>query len=315
MLSATATAALLPGFSEFVALRILEATGSGLCISGGAMLASRTPKPSRSFGAMQFGQITTNMVIYGLSTRLVVSYGLTGLYGMLVIGMGVFLLIVLFSKGWGAAMLDRPKNAPGTPSLRITIACISVAVVYCGFVALVANANALGGRAGISFANVTMVLAISTPASAFGALLATVLAGRVRAVYLIAASVAGTAGSGLFLALAGTNFESLTIALCGVLMFIYVGVPSIYSGIAALDVTGRAAALTQATQMLGPVLGPAVGAIIAVHSVTAFAGVSVLCIVTGIVVAGIAIWPSLKRETRPQRVETEKGATTLSRAA
>jgi MFS family permease len=67
--------------------------------------------------------------------------------------------------------------------------------------------------------------------------------------------------------------------------------------------------------MLGPVLGPAVGAIIAVHSVTAFAGVSVLCIVTGIVVAGIAIWPSLKRETRPQRVETEKGATTLSRAA
>ncbi len=315
MVSAAATAALHLGFSEFVALRILEATGSGLCISGGAMLASRTPKPSRSFGAMQFGQITTNIVIYGLSTRLVITYGLTGLYGMLVIGMSVFLLVVLFSKGWGAAMLERPKNAPGTPSLRITIASISIAVVYCGFVALVANASALGGRAGIGFAAVTMVLAISTPASAFGAFLATVLAGQVRALYLIAAAAAGTAGFGLVLVLAGTSFGSLTVALCGVLMFIYVGVPSIYSGIAALDVTGRAAALTQATQMLGPVLGPAAGAIIAAHSVTAFAGVSVLLIVTGIVMAAIAIWPSLKRETRPRRVETENDAATVRRAA
>jgi hypothetical protein len=37
--------------------------------------------------------------------------------------------------------------------------------------------------------------------------------------------------------------------------------------------------------------------------------------VTGIVMAAIAIWPSLKRETRPRRVETENDAATVRRAA
>jgi hypothetical protein len=97
-------------------------------------------------------------------------------------------------------------------------------------------------------------------------------------------------------------------------MSIYIGIPSIYSGIAALDVTGPSAALTQAAQFLGPVLGPAVGAIIAVHSVTAFAALSVLLVTGGIVLGGAAVWPPLKRELTHRQTEAEGNVATLSRA-
>ncbi len=315
LLAAAASAFLHPSFAGFVLLRLADAAGAGVCIASGAMLASRTPKPSRSFGAMQFSQIIANMIVFGLSTKLVVTYGLAGLYGMLVIGMCVFTAIMFFSKGWPAAFLERPRRdmASAPQSLRIIIGCISVAIVYCGFIALVANANALGGRAGIDFAHVTIVLAITTPAGALGALIAIMLAGRVPGSFMISASAIGTAGFGLFLVFGGFNFNLLTASLCGVIMSIYIGIPSIYSGIAALDVTGRSAALTQATQFLGPVLGPAAGAMIAVHSVTAFAATSGLLVTGGILLGGAAVWPSPGREFKPGSNEADSSARTLRR--
>ncbi len=315
LLAAGASAVLHPSFAGFVALRVADAAGAGICIASGAVLASRTPKPSRSFGAMQFSQIIANMIVFGLSTKLVVTYGLSGLYGMLFIGMCALTAFMVFSKGWPAAILERPRqDTQATPqSMRIIIGCISVAIVYCGFIALVANANALGGRAGLDFAHVTIVLAITTPAGALGALIAIILAGRVPGSFMISASVIGTAGFGLFLVFGGDNFNLLTASLCGLIMSIYIGIPSIYSGIAALDVTGRSAALTQATQFLGPVLGPAVGAMIAVHSVTAFAATSVFLVTGGILLGGTAVWPSLKRETTASAAQA--GVRTLSPVA
>lgn len=316
LLAAAATALLHPSFTGFILLRVVDAAGAGICIASGALLASRTPKSSRSFGAMQLGQIIANMAVFGLSTKLVVTYGLPGLYGMLVAGMCVFLAIMFFSKGWPVAFLEKPREQLSAPrSIRVILGCISVAVVYCGFIALVANANQLGARAGIDFAHVTIVLAITTPAGALGSLIAIVLAGRLPGSFMITASVIGTAGFGIFLVFAGYNFAGLTASLCGVIMSIYIGIPSIYSGIASLDVTGRSAALTQAAQFLGPVLGPAVGAIIAVHSVTAFAALSVLLVTGGIVLGGSAVWPSLKRELKPRPAEAAGNAATLSRAA
>jgi hypothetical protein len=317
LLAAAGTALLHPSFTGFVLLRVADAAGAGICIASGAMLASRTPKPSRSFGAMQFGQIIANMIVYALSTKLVVAYGLSGLYGMLVAGMGVCTAIMFFGRGWPAAFLERPRRdvAAAPQSLRIIIGCISVAIVYCGFIALMANANALGGRAGIDFAHVTMVLAITTPAGALGALIAILLAGRVPGAFMISASAIGTAGFGLFLVFGGLTFNLLTAALCGVIMSIYIGIPSIYSGIAALDVTGRSAALTQATQFLGPVLGPAAGAMIAVHSVTAFAATSGMLVTGGILLGGAAVWPRVGRDVTPAASETGGDVRRLRRVA
>ncbi len=313
-LTAILSAALHPGFPLFILLRVVEAAGSGICIAEGAVLASRTPKPSRSFGAMQFGQIIANMIMYGLSTRLVVEHGLPGLYWMITDGMAGLLAVTACAKGWPVALLPAAPGAAGPVPARIIIACIGVAVIYCGFISLVANANALGGRAGLSFAQVTVVLAVTTPAGALGSLTAMLLAGRVPGFFMIAVSAAGIVGFGLLLILAGYDFQWLTLSLCGVIMCIYIGVPSLYSGIAGLELTGRAAAFTQATQFLGPVTGPAVGAIIATHSVTLFASVGIFIIAGGILVSATAIWPALKRDMAPAGGESKTAAARLGRA-
>jgi len=172
--------------------------------------------------------------------------------------------------------------------------------------------NALGTRAGIDFAHVTMMLAISTPAGAVGALISMLCAGRVRGGYVITAAGLGAAGFGLFLVFGGYGFAGLTASVAGIVVFIFVAFPNIYSGVAALDVTGRSASLTQAAQFLGPIVGPAAGAMIAVHSVTIFAALSALFVTSGIMIGAAAVWPALNRQLTPKLAETDGSARTLS---
>ena len=316
LLAAAATAVLHLGFAFFILLRVIDAAGAGVLIASAAMLASRTPKPTRSFGTMQFIQIIANMLVFGLSTKLVVRYGLPGLYSMLVAGMFVLMVVMFFSKGWPAALLERPRQgAAAPPPIRIILGCVSAALIYCGFIALVSNVNSLGVRAGIDFEHVTIVLAITTLAGAFGALTSILIGGRVRGAVMITVAGIGTAGFGLFLVFGGYGFAGLTASLCGIILFIYIALPNIYTGIAALDVSGRAAAFTQASQILGPIVGPAVGAMIAVHSVTAFAGFSGLFVTGGIALGGAAVWPSVSRRVLPKLSESEGSVRSLNRIA
>jgi predicted MFS family arabinose efflux permease len=314
--AAVATAALHVGFFYFVLLRIADAAGAGICIASAAMLASRTPKPSRSFGAMQFGQFVANMFVFGLSTRLVVAYGLAGLYSMLAVIMSVLVGVMFFSKGWPPAFVERPRREGAAPlSVRVMLCCVSVALIYCGYIALLSNVKALGTRAGIDFAHVTLMLAVATPAGALGAVISMLVAGRIRGGFVIAAAGIGAAGFGLFLVFGGYGFAGLTASLAGIVVFIFVAFPSIYSGVAALDVTGRSASLTQAAQFLGPIVGPAGGAMIAVHSVTAFAALAGLFVTSGIMLGAAAVWPALNRQLAPKPAEAEGGVRTLSRIA
>ncbi len=299
LLACLATAALKPSFEIFCALRMVDGLTAGLCVACAAVLANRTGRPSRSFGAMQFGQIIANMVVFGASTRLVATYGMAGVYALLSAGIVMLTAVVFFHKGWAVAIVPRPpvaRGAHGTIPVRIILGCVGIAVVYAGFIGMVTNATALGDRAGIGFQQVTVVLALTTPFSALGALLATILAGRVSAAALVGAGALGTAACGLALVFTGYGFTSLTAAMCGVIFFIYIGFPSIYAGIARLDITGRSSARAQAAQLFGPVFGPAVGAVIAAHSVTGFAAALTIAIAGGIALAFVAVWPALIRE-------------------
>jgi len=208
----------------------------------------------------------------------------------------VFLIIVAGGGGWTQ---DTPAGTPvapyqpdlESPRLRILVACMGAAFVYCGFIALVANATALGNRAGLDFTHVTQILAAGTPAAAGGALIATIFAKRIPAAVFIGVAAIGAASFGLLLTFNGGNFVSLLIPFCGVIFFVYIGFPSIFGGIARLDASGRSAATAQAAQMFGPALGPAVGAIVAAHSVAGFAFMSSAFIAVGTAAAGIAFLP------------------------
>jgi MFS family permease len=307
------TAALQPAFAVFCALRLADGLTSGMCVACAAILANRTPRPARSFGVMQFAQITANMIVFTASTRLVVAYGVTGVYGLLAAGILALIGLVFFHAGWPVAIVPKPATrAPrAKSSLRIVLSCLGTAVVYAGFVGMVTNASALGSRAGLGLAQVTVLLALSTPFSASGALLATVLAGRVSSAALVCAGAIGTASCGLALILGGFGFASLAAAMCGIIFFIFIGFPSIYAGIAKLDLTGRSAATAQAAQLMGPVFGPAVGAIIAVHSVTGLAAALTVAISGGITLACAAVWPVLTHEMALAPGEVAESVTSL----
>jgi len=296
LVAAVATATLPLSFLEFGVARVIEGGCSGICVASAAILASRTTVPARSFGLMQFSQIIMNMVVYVSSTKLVVEHGLPGLYALISGATLVFLCILAAARGW-----TRLAPAPGpvattrhspSPTLRILVACVGAAFVYCGFIALVANATALGNRAGLDFAQVTKILAAGTPAAAGGALIATVFAKRFPVAVFIGAASIGAALFGLLLTFTGEHFASLLAPFCGVIFFVYIGFPSIFGGIARLDPSGRSAAAAQAAQMFGPALGPAVGAIVAAHSVPGFAFMTAAFIALGTLAAGIAIMPA-----------------------
>jgi predicted MFS family arabinose efflux permease len=302
--AAIATAAFPLSFFEFALARIIEGGCCGLCVAAAAMLASRTSVPARSFGLLQFSQIVMNMVVYVSSTKLVVEHGLPGLYALIAGATAVFFCVLAAAKGWralapAARNVDVNLNDAPTPRLRILAACIGAAFVYCGFIALVANATALGSRAGLDFAEVTKVLAAGTPAAAAGALIATAFAKRIPVVLFIAAASIGAAVFGLLLTFTAGNFASLTASFCGVIFFVYIGFPSIFAGIARLDTTGRSAAAAQAAQMFGPALGPAVGAIVAAHSVAGFALMSSAFVALGTFAAGLAILPAKVKDMGP----------------
>jgi MFS family permease len=307
------TAALQPGFAVFCALRLVEGSTSGACVACAAILANRTPRPARSFGAMQFAQIIANMIVFTASTRLVVAYGVTGVYGLLAAGILALIVVVFLHKGWAVAIVPKPAvRAPrAKPSLRIVLSCAGTAVVYAGFVGMVTNASALGSRAGLGLAQVTVLLALTTPFSATGALVATVLAGRVSSAALVCAGAIGTAACGVALIFGGFGFASLAAAICGIIFFIYIGFPSLYAGIAKLDLSGRSAATAQSAQLMGPVFGPAIGAIIAVHSVTGLTVAVTIAISGGIALACVTVWPVLTRDMAPAPGEVAESVTSL----
>jgi predicted MFS family arabinose efflux permease len=300
LLAALATAALPLSFPAFILMRMLDGGASGICVACAAILATRTRQPSRSFGMLQFGQILTNMVVYITSTKLVAAHGMTGVYYLLSGGAAIFFVVQLFGKGWPVVMPHRPAAHAAAqvsvPKPRIWVACLGAALVYCGFIALVANASALGARAGLDIVHVTIILAAGTGTAAAGALTATLLAGRLQGFWMIAASAAGAAVFGLLLTFTAFDFETLIISLGGVIFFVYIGFPAIFGGIARLDETGRSASAAQAAQMFGPALGPAIGALIAAHSVAGFALASSGFVVCGAVAAGLAVRPAAGKE-------------------
>jgi len=289
--AAIGTAAFTLSFPVFAAVRALEGGASGICVASAAILASRTKFTARSFGLLQFSQILMNMVVYVSATKLVVDYGLPGLYGLISCATIVCLAILAFSKPWDRLVIARQTKTKtvSLPRLRITIACIGAAFVYCGFIALVANASALGQRAALDFAHVTYILAACTMTAASGALIATLLAGRLPAFVFIVAATIGAGVFGVSLTFGADDFYTLLISLGGVIFFVYIGFPSIFGGIARLDESGGSAAAAQAAQMFGPALGPAIGATIAAHSVAGFAFTSAMFVALGTLAAGLAI--------------------------
>ena len=286
LLTSLAGIFLNPSFPVFVCLRAVDGAAAGLCIACCSMLANRTVRVARSFGLMQLGQIVGSACVFSLSAHF-------GKHDALI---GVYLIIsVVVALGASAVFFRATKRnteiiKASMPVLRITMACLGVVMIYCTLVALVTNANGFGARIGLTFAQVGIMLAISTPAGAGGSLFGTFISGRVPAGWIAGIATVGTTISLFSFGFRAFDFASLAASLCFYISFLYIGLPTVFAGIARLEPSGRAAATVQGAQMIGLSLGPIIGALIAQRSVEGLAVTVVGLTGFGFILAGTSIW-------------------------
>ena len=295
LLTSLAGIFLNPSFPVFVFLRAVDGAAAGLCIACCSMLANRTVRVARSFGLMQLGQIVGSACVFSLSAHFGKHDALIGVYLIISVVVALGASAVFFRADWPA----NPKNATkrnteiikaSMPVLRITMACLGVVMIYCTLVALVTNANGFGARIGLTFAQVGIMLAISTPAGAGGSLFGTFISGRVPAGWIAGIATVGTTISLFSFGLCAFDFASLAASLCFYISFLYIGLPTVFAGIARLEPSGRAAATVQGAQMIGLSLGPIIGALIAQRSVEGLAVTVVGLTGFGFILAGTSIW-------------------------
>ncbi len=286
-----------PAFPVFVLLRAADGAAAGLCIACCSMLANRTVRVARSFGMLQLGQIAANALVFGLSAHIEKKYGLSGVYFILSVILMLGTSLVLFSAAWPATLKNLSYRSAASvkaaiPVMKIAIACSGIAMIYCALVALVTNATGFGARAGLTFAQVGIILAISTPAGASGSLIATIMGGRAPPTSVVLTATSGAVVSGFCLAFLGFSFASLVVPICGYFFFLYIGFPTVFAGISRLEPSGRAAAAVQGAQMIGLALGPTIGAMIAQKSIDGLAITVTVLTGLGFVLAGTSIWIS-----------------------
>jgi predicted MFS family arabinose efflux permease len=272
-LTTVASALLSPTFPFFILLRAIEGAAVGVCTSTVIILANRTARPSRSFGALQFWYTMAAFLAYSLITRLINHFGLAGVYITVAAIVLLCIMVVFLSKGWqpvaNSTSSSRITTGNGPlPVMRIVIAAVGMVLVFVAFISIYTSMGMFGGRAGLTLRQIGTVLAISTPISAIGALIPTVLAGRPSLSFLAVIAAVGAIACGVGLGAFSHGFISLTISFCGFIFFVCFGVPTVFAIASGLEPTGRAAAAVQSSQMMGLALGPTLGAVIGRSSIT-----------------------------------------------
>ena len=272
-LTTIASALLSPTFPFFILLRAIEGAAVGVCTSTVIILANRTARPSRSFGALQFWYTMAAFLAYSLITRLINHFGLAGVYITVAAIVLLCIMVVFLSKGWqpvaNSTSSSRITTGNGPlPVMRIVIAAMGMVLVFVAFISIYTSMGMFGGRAGLTLRQIGTVLAISTPISAIGALIPTVLAGRPSLSFLAVIAAIGAIACGVGLGVFSHGFISLTVSFCGFIFFVCFGVPTVFAIASGLEPTGRAAAAVQSSQMMGLALGPTLGAVIGRSSIT-----------------------------------------------
>jgi predicted MFS family arabinose efflux permease len=272
-LTTVASALLSPTFPFFILLRAIEGAAVGVCTSTVIILANRTARPSRSFGALQLSQTTASFLAYSLIARLINHFGLAGVYIIVAAIVLLCIIVVFLSKGWqpvaNSASSSRITTGNGAlPVMRIAIAAVGMVLVFAAFIAIYTTTGIFGDRAELTLRQIGTILAIATPIGTVGALITTILAGRPSLSFLAVIAAIGAITCGVGLAVFSHSFISLAVSFCGFIFFVCFGVPTIFAIASRLEPTGRAAAAVQSSQMMGLALGPTLGAVIGRSSIT-----------------------------------------------
>ncbi len=281
----------------FAMLRLLDGVGAGLCVAVSGILASQTVRPPRSFGIMQFFQIATNACLFVVTSKLLPLLGVSAVFDFIIFGSLVALAIVsmapvprkISTQTKVADLAWVPGSWP-----RILAGGCGVTLASCAFIALITSISFFGARVGLSLASVSLLLAAGTPFTAAGSVISAFLSGRVATRILLAAGISGAA-FGLIAMGVAREMDVFVVSFIFFMAFNFFTTPTLNAVVSQLDNTGRAAACTQAAQMIGLAIGPTLGAIIRSISLEALLLFSVCGLIAGVFLGGAAAGKAVNR--------------------
>lgn len=248
-------------FYVFVLCRLLVGLCDGAVLATISTLAGQGVNPRETFANLQFAQVLSSMVFYGISATLIGHLGTAGVFGYYAVFSCLCLLPLRQLPEHSAIpgpMESTILEASSVSLWRIVPGLAGLMLLATSVNTILASVVPLGLHSGLPISTISLTMALSGSMGLVGSLAAQRLGDRlgiilpllVAAVMLASAAVIFGQAKGLF------SFASAAILLLSALFFV---IPYLMGEIARLDASGRSVARGQAAMMIGSAIGPAAG--------------------------------------------------------
>ncbi len=281
-------------FVPLLALRALAGLGAGLAAAASTAAAAGTANPERVFASASLVTAILGAITIGPIGMAIGAYGAAGAFA---IAAAVTFLVFPLLAGLPAPIVDPPEVAGERDGQQVAAAVAVLAALF----AFMLGQNAvwgftarIGQSAGLSVEEVSWILGATAFAGLAGAAIAATLgASRGRTVPILLA-IAGTVVSVFVLVASETSMAFILANATWTFLFAF-SMPYFIGTLAALDRSGRWAAMGTGVAGIGAAIGPAaVGRIV---EATGYDSLAILMLVTGVVAAAL-ITPVLLRLDR-----------------
>jgi predicted MFS family arabinose efflux permease len=281
-------------FVPLLALRALAGLGAGLAAAASTAAAAGTTNPERVFASASFVTAILGAITIGPIGMAIGAYGAAGAFAIAAV---VTFLVFPLLAGLPAPIVARPEVVGERDGQHVVAAVAVLAALF----AFMLGQNAvwgftarIGQSAGLSVEAVSWILGATAFAGLAGAAVAATLgASRGRTVPILLA-IAGTVVSVFVLVTSATSMAFILANATWTFLFAF-SMPYFIGTLAALDPSGRWAAMGTGVAGIGAALGPAaVGRIV---EATGYGSLAILMLVTGGVAAAL-ITPVLLRLDR-----------------
>jgi len=281
-------------FVPLLALRALAGLGAGLAAAASTAAAAGTANPERVFASASFVTAILGAITIGPIGMAIGAYGAAGAFA---IAAAVTFLVFPLLAGLPAPIVARTEVVGERDGQHVVAAVAVLAALF----AFMLGQNAvwgftarIGQSAGLSVEAVSWILGATAFAGLAGAAIAATLgASRGRTIPILLA-IAGTVVSVYVLVASSTSIAFILANATWTFLFAF-SMPYFIGTLAALDPSGRWAAMGTGVAGIGAALGPAaVGRIV---EATGYGSLAILMLVTGGVAAAL-ITPVLLRLDR-----------------
>jgi predicted MFS family arabinose efflux permease len=247
-------------FEVLAIIRFIGGVGAGVAMAVIMATIGKAPNPDKAFSLWVLSQVLFKVLGIFIVSRLLATFGMTGFYIML---LALCVLALPLVKSLPKVVVEEQNNHKLNWSIQPMLALVGVFTFYVAISAIWASFERIGHWSGFDAITIANILSFTSLASLAGASAATVFAGRIRRVYLLAAGLVLIACATFALGL----FSTITVYSLIGLVFAFAwffSVPFLIASVNSNDKSGRLMVFTNSAIAVGLALGPVIAATLVV---------------------------------------------------